>query len=153
MGSNEKNLPLAETCQHQTITTMDFKTVKDTEQAKYKHENPASKQRRFLNKYLADNEQKFMDAMDDIYEHDKKGFAKLYIEMQKAILPKEQAGNITIGFSKDMENLMTLGRAATDPKVLEAHPVEDAEFQDMNRGIAEMENSEKKESLPLPPLP
>lgn len=133
----------------------ELKRVSETDRSKYKRENPIARQRKFLATFLADNEQKFRDAMDDIYEHDKKSYAKLYIEMQKATLPKEQSNSITLNVGKDMEQLMTLGRAATNPQLLESETLDDADFEDMNRGIAEMEESKKKEEKrdTLPPIP
>lgn len=133
----------------------ELKRVSETDRSKYKRENPIARQRKFLTTFLADNEDKFRKAMDDIYEHDKKSFAKLYMEMQKATLPKEQASSITLNVGKDMEQLMTLGRAAANPQLLDSVPVDDADFEDMNRGIAEMEESKKKEERrdTLPPIP
>lgn len=141
---------------------MELQRVKDNEHSRYKRENPLARQRKFLTTYLADNEDKFIEAMDDIFAHDKKSFAKLYIEMQKATLPKEQSNSITLNVSKDMESLMLLGRAGGSGQLLDSQPVEDADFADMNRGIAEMEagkkekdlkRKEEKASLPLPPIP
>lgn len=110
---------------------MEYKRVKDTEESKFRRENPLSKQREFVNKYLSDNQDLFEQAMFSVFEHDKKSFAKLYIEMQKSALPKEQGVSVNIGLSKDMENLIMLGRAGGDPKTLPSEPVDEPHFEDM----------------------
>lgn len=114
---------------------METDRVSNNEHSKYKRENPVARQRKFLATYLAENEELFERAMYDVYEHDKKTFAKLYIEMQKATLPKEQSNSITLNVSKDMENLMLLGRAGAEPQLIEAEPVEETDPGDMSRGL------------------
>ena len=137
---------------------MEFKSVREANARPAI--NPGTRPRAFIQSFLEDNEQNFKDAMDNVYEHDKKAYAKLYIELQKIVMPKEQGVNVNIGISKDMEQMMMLGRAAAPQQAIDAKPVEEAEFQDMTRGIAEMEAAKKKEKekaekespLPLPPV-
>lgn len=122
-----------------------LRRVSETDRAKYKRENPLQKQRRYINNFLDDNHYKFEEAMDDIFEHDKKAYAKLYIEMQKSVLPKAVDVDVKHNISKEMEDMMMLGRAGADLTLLESEPVEDAEFEDVEK------KEEEKDVLPLPP--
>lgn len=122
----------------------ELKTVRETEASKYRQENPLTKQRQFVNKYLYEHQDMFEQAMQDVFDHDKRAYAKLYIELHKNAMPKEQSVNVSMGVSKDMENLMNLGRAAGTP-TLTSTPVDDAEFEDVKEKEAE------KDILPPPP--
>lgn len=122
-----------------------LKRVSETERAKYKRENPLKKQRRYINNFLEDNHDKFEEAMDDIFQHDKKAFAKLYIEMQKSVLPKAVDVDVKHNISKEMEDMMMLGRAGADLTLLESQPAEEAEFEDLEN------KEEEKDVLPPPP--
>lgn len=72
-------------------------------------------QKEFVRGWLGDNQQKFTEVMDKIYMHDPRVWAKLYIEHEKLIIPRAASLNVNHGMSKDMEELLLMGRTASRP--------------------------------------
>lgn len=77
-------------------------------------------QKEFIKGWLGDNQEKFETAMEKIYEHDPRTWAKLYIEHERLIIPKATNVNVTHGMSRDMEELMLMGKTASNPVAIEA---------------------------------
>lgn len=77
-------------------------------------------QKEFVRGWLGDNQEKFEAAMEKIYEHDPRTWAKLYIEHEKLVIPKATNVNVTHGMSRDMEELMLMGKTAGKPIGIEA---------------------------------
>ena len=132
------------------------KRVSQNETSKYRRENPLQKQRQYINRYLGDNKEYFEEAMADIFEHDKRTYAKLYIQLQQSVLPKAVDVGVTHNISKEMEDMMMLGRAGGDLRLLDEKPddVQEADFEVLGKPEKEeMSKEEKEEEDILPPPP
>lgn len=131
--------------------------VKENKINKYRKEHTPAQQKQTVVDYLADNSDKFGEAMDDVFEHDKKGYAKLYIDMSKAVMPKESTVDVKVGISKDMEKLIELRKATSEQELIDAQPaeeIEDISFEAISAKNKVYEDEKKEEeALPLPTNP
>ena len=70
-------------------------------------------QKEFMKEWLADNQDEFTKAMNDLREKDVRLWAKLYLESMKFTVPKTSVLDIKHGISKDFEKLMMLGKSTS----------------------------------------
>ena len=70
-------------------------------------------QKEFMKEWLADNQEEFTKAMNDLREKDVRLWAKLYLESMKFTVPKTSVLDIKHGISKDFEKLMMLGKSTS----------------------------------------
>ena len=87
----------------------------------------AQVQKEFIKNWTGDNQEAFIDVMNQIREHDPRSWAKLYIEHEKMIVPRTTDINVKHGLSKDMQELMLLGMTAGRPRQLTDNVHDDLE--------------------------
>lgn len=75
-------------------------------------------QKEFIKNFLQADQDKFKAAMDDIFEHDPRVYAKLYVEMTKLVVPKSPNVNINVGINKDFKELSLMASSIVEPKKL-----------------------------------
>lgn len=93
----------------------DIKSVREIMQekrAKMKTVLPAKKsaQKEFIRDYLARNQEKFEQAMDQLAEYDPKTFATIYKDLTKHMIPKQSEVSVTHGLDEDFKELMALSK-------------------------------------------
>lgn len=80
--------------------------------AKMKTVLPAKKsaQKEFIRDYLARNQEKFEEAMNQLAEYDPKTFATIYKDLTKHMIPKQSEVSVTHGLDEDFKELMALSK-------------------------------------------
>lgn len=84
-------------------------------------------QKEFIKNWTGDNQEAFMEVMDQIREKDPRSWAKLYIEHEKMIVPRTTDVNVKHGLDRDMQELVLLGMTAGKPRQLTDNVRDDLE--------------------------
>ena len=70
-----------------------------------------SAQKEFIRDYLARNQEKFEECMNQLAEYDPKTFATIYKDLTKHMIPKQSEVSVTHGLDEDFKELMALSKA------------------------------------------
>ena len=68
-------------------------------------------QKQFVLDCLSDNQQKFLDVLEEIREKDPRCYAKLYVDFCRLVIPKESKMDVNIGITADFQELQALSRS------------------------------------------
>ena len=119
----------------------DIKTVREImkeKREKAKRVLPVKKsaQKEFLRDYLARNQEKFEECMDQLAEYDPKTYATIYKDLMKHMIPKQSEVSVTHGLDKDFKQLAALGMTkVNDNNQIDVSTVEnihDVDFEELN---------------------
>lgn len=116
-----------------------IKTVKEIRQEKREKAKkilPVSKsaQKEFIRDFLARNQEKFEECMDQLAEYDPKTYATIYKDLTKHMIPKQSEVSVTHGLDEDFKQLAALGRTKTDDNALDVTQmpqIMDADFEEI----------------------
>lgn len=93
----------------------DIKTVREVmaekrEKAKMVLPVKKSAQKEFIRDFLARHQDKFEQAMDQLFEYDPKAYATIYKDLTKHMIPKQSEVSVTHGLDEDFKELMALSK-------------------------------------------
>lgn len=116
-----------------------IKTVKEIMQEKREKAKkilPVSKsaQKEFIRDFLARNQEKFEECMDQLAEYDPKTYATIYKDLTKHMIPKQSEVSVTHGLDEDFKQLAALCRTKTDDNALDVTQmpqIMDADFEEI----------------------
>lgn len=121
-----------------------IKTVKEIMQEKREKARkilPVSKsaQKEFIRDFLARNQEKFEECMDQLAEYDPKTYATIYKDLTKHMIPKQSEVSVTHGLDEDFKQLMALGMTTVEDKddvnvlnIRKSPEILDADFEELN---------------------
>lgn len=119
----------------------DIKTVREImkeKREKAKRVLPVKKsaQKEFLRDYLARNQEKFEECMDQLAEYDPKTYATIYKDLMKHMIPKQSEVSVTHGLDEDFKQLAALSMTkVNDNNQIDVSTVEnihDVDFEELN---------------------
>jgi len=122
----------------------DIKTVREImkeKREKAKRVLPVNKsaQKEFIRDYLARNQEKFEECMDQLAEYDPKTYATIYKDLTKHMIPKQSEVSVTHGVDEDFKQLMALGMTTVEDNeeanalnIKNAPKIMDADFEELN---------------------
>lgn len=93
----------------------DIKTVREVmaekrEKAKTILPVKRSAQKEFIRDFLARHQEKFEEAMDQLFEYDPKTYATIYKDLAKHMIPKQSEVSVTHGLDEDFKELVALSK-------------------------------------------
>lgn len=93
----------------------DIRTVREVmaerrEKAKRIMPVKKSAQKEFIRDFLARHQDKFEEAMNQLFEYDPKTYATIYKDLTKHMIPKQSEVSVTHGLDEDFKELMALSR-------------------------------------------
>ena len=117
----------------------DIKTVKEImhdKREKAKKILPVSKsaQKEYIRDFLARNQEKFEECMDQLAEYDPKTYVTIYKDLTKHMIPKQSEVSVTHGLDEDFKQLAALAQTKTDNNALDVTQVPqimDADFEEI----------------------
>lgn len=74
-------------------------------------------QKSFMNGYLVDHQDIFVEVMDEIREGAPAKYAELYLKMYQINQAKETNINLTMNVQKDVQDLFALAKTKSQPKL------------------------------------
>ena len=117
----------------------EFKSVREFQkEKKEKAKNilPARKsaQKEYIRDFLARNQEKFEECMDQLAECDPKTYVTIYKDLTKHMIPKQSEVSVTHGLDEDFKQLAALAQTKTDNNALDVTQVPqimDADFEEI----------------------
>ena len=117
----------------------EFKSVREFQkEKKEKAKNilPARKsaQKEYIRDFLARNQEKFEECMDQLAEYDPKTYVTIYKDLTKHMIPKQSEVSVTHGLDEDFKQLAALAQTKTDNNALDVTQVPqimDADFEEI----------------------
>lgn len=117
----------------------DFKSVREFQKEKKKKAKtilPARKsaQKEYIRDFLARNQEKFEECMDQLAEYDPKTYVTIYKDLTKHMIPKQSEVSVTHGLDEDFKQLAALAQTKTDNNALDVTQVPqitDADFEEI----------------------
>ena len=67
-------------------------------------------QKEFAREFLNNNQERFLQVMDEIFENDPRLYAKLYLDLHKHTVPTDKNINVNVGINKDFQELQAMAR-------------------------------------------
>lgn len=67
-------------------------------------------QKEFAREFLNNNQERFVQVMDEIFENDPRLYAKLYLDLHKHTVPTDKNINVNVGINKDFQELQAMAR-------------------------------------------
>lgn len=122
----------------------DIKSVREIMQEKREKAKkilPVSKsaQKEFIRDFLARNQEKFEECMNQLAEYDPKTYVTIYAQLTKHMIPKQSEMSVTHGLDDDFKQLMALGMTTVEDEdevnvldIRKAPEIQDAEFEELN---------------------
>lgn len=99
-----------------------------------------SAQKEFIRDYLARNQEKFEECMNQLAEYDRKTFATIYKDLTKHMIPKQSEVSVTHGLDEDFKELVALSKTKVGENnlldVSRSPDILDTDFEE----IKELEN-------------
>ena len=97
---------------------------------------PVSKsaQKEYIRDFLARNQEKFEECMDQLAEYDPKTYVTIYKDLTKHMIPKQSEVSVTHGLDEDFKQLAALAQTKTDNNALDVTQVPqimDADFEEI----------------------
>lgn len=102
---------------------------------------PVSKsaQKEYIRDFLARNQEKFEECMNQLAEYDPKTYVTIYAQLTKHMIPKQSEMSVTHGLDEDFKQLMALGMTTVEDEdevnvldIRKAPEIQDAEFEELN---------------------
>ena len=117
----------------------DFKSVREFQKEKKEKAKtilPARKsaQKEYIRDFLARNQEKFEECMDQLAEYDPKTYVTIYKDLTKHMIPKQSEVSVTHGLDEDFKQLAALAQTKTDNNALDVTQVPqitDADFEEL----------------------
>lgn len=117
----------------------DFKSVMEFQKEKKEKAKtilPARKsaQKEYIRDFLARNQEKFEECMDQLAEYDPKTYVTIYKDLTKHMIPKQSEVSVTHGLDEDFKQLAALAQTKTDNNALDVTQVPqitDADFEEI----------------------
>lgn len=122
----------------------DIKSVKEIMQEKREKAKkilPVSKsaQKEYIRDFLARNQEKFEECMNQLAEYDPKTYVTIYAQLTKHMIPKQSEMSVTHGLDDDFKQLMALGMTTVEDEdevnvldIKKAPEIQDAEFEELD---------------------
>ena len=106
----------------------DFKSVREFQKEKKEKAKtilPARKsaQKEYIRDFLARNQEKFEECMDQLAEYDPKTYVTIYKDLTKHMIPKQSEVSVTHGLDEDFKQLAALAQTKTDNNALDVTQV------------------------------
>ena len=116
-----------------------FKSVREFQKEKKEKAKtilPARKsaQKEYIRDFLARNQEKFEECMDQLAEYDPKTYVTIYKDLTKHMIPKQSEVSVTHGLDEDFKQLAALAQTKTDNNALDVTQVPqitDADFEEI----------------------
>ena len=117
----------------------EFKPVREFQKEKKEKAKtilPARKsaQKEYIRDFLARNQEKFEECMDQLAEYDPKTYVTIYKDLTKHMIPKQSEVSVTHGLDEDFKQLAALAQTKTDNNALDVTQVPqitDADFEEI----------------------
>lgn len=117
----------------------EFKSVREFQKEKKEKAKtilPARKsaQKEYIRDFLARNQEKFEECMDQLAEYDPKTYVTIYKDLTKHMIPKQSEVSVTHGLDEDFKQLAALAQTKTDNNALDVTQVPqitDADFEEL----------------------
>lgn len=117
----------------------EFKSVREFQKEKKEKAKtilPARKsaQKEYIRDFLARNQEKFEECMDQLAECDPKTYVTIYKDLTKHMIPKQSEVSVTHGLDEDFKQLAALAQTKTDNNALDVTQVPqimDADFEEI----------------------
>lgn len=115
--------------------------IKHDKREKAKKILPVSKsaQKEYIRDFLARNQEKFEECMNQLAEYDPKTYVTIYAQLTKHMIPKQSEMSVTHGLDDDFKQLMALGMTTVEDEdevnvldIRKAPEIQDAEFEELN---------------------
>lgn len=122
----------------------DIKSVREIMQEKREKAKkilPVSKsaQKEYIRDFLARNQEKFEECMNQLAEYDPKTYVTIYAQLTKHMIPKQSEMSVTHGLDDDFKQLMALGMTTVEDgdevnvlDIKKAPEIQDAEFEELD---------------------
>lgn len=122
----------------------DIKSVREIVQEKREKAKkilPVSKsaQKEYIRDFLARNQEKFEECMNQLAEYDPKTYVTIYAQLTKHMIPKQSEMSVTHGLDDDFKQLMALGMTTVEDEdevnvldIKKAPEIQDAEFEELD---------------------
>lgn len=122
----------------------EFKSVREFQKEKKEKAKtilPAKKsaQKEYIRDFLARNQEKFEECMNQLAEYDPKTYVSIYAQLTKHMIPKQSEMSVTHGLDDDFKQLMALGMTTVEDEdevnvldIRKAPEIQDAEFEELN---------------------
>lgn len=122
----------------------DIKSVREIMQEKREKAKkilPVSKsaQKEYIRDFLARNQEKFEECMNQLAEFDPKTYVTIYAQLTKHMIPKQSEMSVTHGLDDDFKQLMALGMTTVEDEdevnvldIRKAPEIQDAEFEELD---------------------
>ena len=110
--------------------------IKHDKREKAKKILPVSKsaQKEYIRDFLARNQEKFEECMNQLAEYDPKTYVTIYAQLTKHMIPKQSEMSVTHGLDEDFKQLAAMGRIKTDNNALDVTTmpqIMDADFEEI----------------------
>lgn len=118
----------------------DIKTVREVmaekrEKAKAILPVKKSAQKEFLRDFLARHQEKFEEAMNQLFEYDPKTYATIYKDLTKHMIPKQSEVSVTHGLDEDFKELVALSQTKVGEtdllEVKQNEPIRDTDWEEL----------------------
>lgn len=115
--------------------------IKHDKREKAKKILPVSKsaQKEYIRDFLARNQEKFEECMNQLAEYDPKTYVTIYAQLTKHMIPKQSEMSVTHGLDDDFKQLMALGMTTVEDEdevnvldIRKAPEIQDAEFEELD---------------------
>ena len=102
---------------------------------------PVSKsaQKEYIRDFLARNQEKFEECMNELAQYDPKTYVTIYAQLTKHMIPKQSEMSVTHGLDDDFKQLMALGMTTVEDEdevnvldIRKAPEIQDAEFEELD---------------------
>lgn len=122
----------------------DIKSVREIMQEKREKAKkilPVSKsaQKEYIRDFLARNQEKFEECMNQLAEYDPKTYVTIYAQLTKHMIPKQSEMSVTHGLDDDFKQLMALGMTTVEDEdevnvldIKKTPEIQDAEFEELD---------------------
>ena len=117
----------------------EFKSVREFQKEKKEKAKtilPARKsaQKEYIRDFLARNQEKFEECMDQLAEYDPKTYVTIYKDLTKHMIPKQSEVSVTHGLDEDFKQLAALAQTKTDNNafdITQVPQIMDADFEEI----------------------
>lgn len=99
-----------------------------------------SAQKEYIRDFLARNQEKFEECMNQLAEYDPKTFVTIYKDLSKHMIPKQSEVSVTHGLDQDFKELAALSVTKIEGRdvvgISSVPEIQDTDFEELN----ELEN-------------
>ena len=119
----------------------DIKSVREIMQEKREKAKkilPVSKsaQKEYIRDFLARNQEKFEECMNELAQYDPKTYVTIYAQLTKHMIPKQSEMSVTHGLDEDFKQLAALSltkvKEGNELDVSRVEQIQDADYEELN---------------------